>query len=347
MFKKILILLLCLCVALGVVGCKKKKDLKVESSPSSEAEVVEPEKYSVNPLTGVKDLDIGKEKNRPVAIMVNNISLAQPVQTGLTEADIVYETEVEGGITRLMALYQDITKVKKIGSVRSARYVYIDLAMGHNALYVHHGQDTYHAKAHLKDSGHFVVAQGAGGGRESNGLAIEHTLYAYGKELWKKLKASSLGTKNNSTDPWLNFADEEEEVKFEDAATDINVTFSASYKTGFKYDEETKKYTRYFNGTERKDYVTGKSENFKNIFILKTSIYKYPGCTDGKGHKYVDLSSGKGYYIVNGTCTEIKWSKGASKNSFKFTDMDGKELTVNAGNTWVCIPNGSNSITVG
>lgn len=73
--------------------------------------------------------------------MINNISTAQPVQTGLNKADIIYETEVEGGITRLMAVFQDITTAEKIGTIRSARYPYVDLAMGHNAIFIHCGQD--------------------------------------------------------------------------------------------------------------------------------------------------------------------------------------------------------------
>ena len=62
------------------------------------------EKYAVNPLTGLKNLPKEKANARPVAVMINNISVAQRVQTGLNAADIIYETEVEGGITRLMAV---------------------------------------------------------------------------------------------------------------------------------------------------------------------------------------------------------------------------------------------------
>ena len=80
--------------------------------------------------------------------MINNISVAQSVQTGLSKADIVYETEVEGGITRLLAVFQDITAAEKIGTIRSARYPYVDLAMGHNAIYVHCGQDGTYCEPH-------------------------------------------------------------------------------------------------------------------------------------------------------------------------------------------------------
>jgi hypothetical protein len=142
----------------------------------------------VNPLTGLENLESEEiAYRRPVAVMINNISVAQKVQTGLTQADIVYETEVEGGITRLMAVFQDITKVQQFGTVRSARYPYVDLAMGHNAIYVHHGQDNTYCAPHLKDTQAFTIHENNAGARIKNGLATEHTLYGYGPKLWEWL----------------------------------------------------------------------------------------------------------------------------------------------------------------
>ena len=46
---------------------------------------------------------------------------------------------VEGGITRCMGIYGDISDVEKIGSIRSARKYYVELAQGYDAAYVHAG----------------------------------------------------------------------------------------------------------------------------------------------------------------------------------------------------------------
>lgn len=339
MLKKVSLFLLCVVLTLAV-GCKKNNEsLSVDmgDEPSIPEQTVDKSEYSVNPLTGIKNLKPGKEYNRPVAITINNISVAQPVQTGLAKADIVYETEVEGGITRLVALFQDTTGIEKIGTVRSARYAFIDLAMGHNAIYVHHGQDSSHAGAHLKDVDHFVVSENNGGVRISNGLASEHTLYAYGDGLWREIINDGFNTKNTKVASWQNFADESESVTLGNAAEKVTVPFSASYKTTMQYDSATGKYKRMSNGTERKDYVTKESLYFKNVFVLTTTIRTYPNCNDGYNHKEVLLNSGDGYYFVNGTYTPIKWSKGSASNGFKFTNSDGTPLTVNTGNSWVCI----------
>lgn len=340
MYRKISLALLCMVLILAAGCSKNPQALSVDrgEEPSiPQTTVIADSEFTVNPLTGVEDLTKGKEWNRPVAVTVNNISVAQSVQTGLGKADIVYETEVEGGITRLVAVYQDISKVEKIGTVRSARYAFIDLAMGHNAIYVHHGQDTTHAGPHLKDVDHFILDVNKGGARLSNGLSSEHTLYAYGDSLWKELINEGYDLQNDDTTPWQQFADDDNPVSFETSADEVSVSFSGSYKTTMKYDSSSGKYVRMFNGSECKDYVTGEPMYFKNVFVLNTTIRTYPNCNDGKNHREVMLNSGSGYYFVNGTYTPIKWEKGAAGNSFSFTTDDGTTLTVNPGNSWVCI----------
>lgn len=344
MLKKLVPLFLCLCLTISFVGCgKKTEDLSVDKGdePSAPVEVEsEPEPVmGTNPLTG---LEIAPEKadNRPVAIMVNNISVAQPVQTGLNKADIIYETEVEGGITRLMAVFQDFASVEKIGTIRSARYVYIDLALGHNAIYIHHGADMNYAYPYMiKNTDRYEVHENNGGVRISNGKAREHTLYAYGDKVWKNIKESDRKIKNTKSGTWQTFASQDAPVTFEKTATSVSVPFSGSYKTTFKYDEASGRYVRYFNGTERKDYVTGESVTVKNVFVLNTPMSHYPIAK----YRKISLESGSGYYFVNGTYTKITWSKGAGSDSFVFKDKDGNPLTVNPGNSWVCIADKNNS----
>ncbi len=351
MLKKISVLLLTLILALSV-GCGKNKDkLSVEkgddaqnSATSSTGSGEELENGVLNPLTGLKDLNPEDANLRPTAVMINNISQAQKVQTGLNDADIVYETEVEGGITRLLAVFKDIKNVKQLGTVRSARYCFIDLALGHDAIYVHHGQDAYHAAPHLRDVAAFTVSEKAGGARITNGLSREHTLYAYGDKLWQVLGNNGYNLEASSTEPWQTFT---EKAKLSNTANSVSAKFSASYITKFVYNPDTAKYRRYSGSTERVDYVTNEKIEFKNVFVLKTTIRNF-NCTgsDTYHHKDVVLDSGSGYYFSNGKYEEINWTKGAASNGFKFTKTDGTALEVSAGNSWVCIINKNNSVTI-
>lgn len=345
MFKKLSALALCLCL-LTFAGCKKGNErLSVDNGdePSSVSEPAKPTVYK-NPLTGISGISADKADDRPIAIMINNISTAQPVQSGLTKADIVYETEVEGGITRLLAVFQDVTKADKIGSLRSARYPYVDLALGHDAVYCHAGLDKKYCGPHLSgvDDIDFLNNGSKYAQRIKNGLSSEHTLYTTGEKLWSGLKADGKKTERGSSEPWVNFAEEDSPVTLANAANSVSVAFSTSYKTVFKYDSAAACYTRYFGNTQRKDYSTGEAENFKNVFVLLTTIRNYPD----NYHREVLLESGDGYYFVNGTYTQIKWSKGDTENGFKFKNADGTELTVNPGNSWVCIADKNTSAPV-
>lgn len=339
MFKRYLAIILCLFL-IFTVGCSSGGSLEIDKDVSSEEVPPPPPEFVVNPLTGLEDLRYAYRDARPFAVTVNNISVAQKVQTGLNQADIVYETEVEGGITRLVAVYKDIDAVTKIGTIRSARYAFIDLALGHDAVYIHHGQDGTYAAPHLKDIDHFAVSENYGGVRDySSGLAQEHTLFAYGDKTKGCLASNGVELTTTNNETWVKFANSDTAITYETLANSVSVPFSNSYKTTFTYDATTGKYSRYFNGTLRKDYVTGETVQFKNIFVLSTTIKDYP---DGY-HRKVDLTSGDGYYCVNGTYTPIKWSKGAATNGFTFTNLDGTPLEVNVGNSWVCIADSSKS----
>ena len=337
MLKKIFAAALCLTI-LCLAGCNETANNPVDDTSSTPPELI----LYVNPLTGVEDIEDEDILNRrPVAVMINNMSVAQKVQTGLNQADIVYETEVEGGITRLLAVFKDISKVQQFGTVRSARYVYVDLAMGHDAIYVHHGLDKVYCKPHLKDTQAFTLDTNNAGKRVKNGLATEHTLYGDGAKLWNHFEnKTKFDLDLNKVKTWQNFVSSDKNVAFENVANTVTVPFSNSYKSVFKYDTEKGKYVRYFKDTLRKDYITGESEYFENVFVLLTSITDY---SDGY-HRNVSLEGGDGYYCVNGTYMPIRWSKGASSNSFKFTDLNGQTLEVSQGNSWVCIAKKSTNV---
>lgn len=344
MKKRILALALGILFAVNLTGCAKEikggsSDNDISSQNTSSEEQLTPT-YFTNPLTGVEELTANQVDLRPVAVMINNISVAQPVQAGLDAADIVYETEVEGGITRLMAVFKDVRKADRLGSIRSARYPYVDLAMGHDAIYVHCGQDPTYCAPHLKDTDDYSIDTNNGGKRIANGLSSEHTLYTFGNDLFNALTKKFKRTTVSSNTMWQDFAAADESVSFaENVANQVSVQFSQAYNTTFKYNASTGKYTRYSGAAARNDYISGKPMEFKNIFVLLTRITTYP---DGK-HRKVALESGSGYYITNGTYTPINWSKGDASGSFKFTDASGKPIRVNAGNSYVMLPDSSTS----
>lgn len=314
----------------------------ISNPPAEEEEEVIPTYY--NALTGEMSLlDPEAVGKKPVAITINNIYVAQKVQCGLDQADVVFETEVEGGITRLLAVFADVSKVEKLGTVRSLRVVFADIAAGMNALLFYHGIDEVYCTPHLKSLGinsHQIGAK-SDSFREKNGLAYEHRLYTSG-ELLDKVVAGKKKWTTEGTTQWLNFSeDATKTAPSETKAVNIKVPFSGTSTTQFIYDETEQKYARARKDVEYVDALSGKRELFTNVFILETSISNY----DDGYHKKVSLEGGNGYYASAGGIIPIKWSKGASKSGFKFTLEDGTPLTVNQGNSYICIKSKSKKIS--
>ena len=112
------------------IEAKEEKEEKTKPELSvikTQPEVASASRVITGPITG---------PIRPMAIMIENHRLARP-QTGLNEANIVYEIPVEGGITRFMGIYNKIPGV--VGPIRSCREYFVDRALEVSALYVHCG----------------------------------------------------------------------------------------------------------------------------------------------------------------------------------------------------------------
>lgn len=343
MKKRIVVLIaLALAVATAFCGCKKNAVSNPAAGEGDYANIngVELNTNEINPLTGLQDLNKEKVNNRPICIMVNNISIAQDIQTGLDQADIVYETYVEGGITRLMAVYKDIEKVDDIGSCRSARYSYVDLAGGHDAIYFHAGLDRKYCASHFTATGsdhiNLLEASSKYSQRVANGKSSEHTLYTSGKQLKQAVSGYSRRTelKDKYKKNWMSFNAEDEAVKpSEGEANKVSVAFS-SYSSEFTYNTKDKMYYKTQNGSKHNDWKTGKQLKFKNVLILESSVSYF---SDNK-HVKTALSSGTGYYCSEGGYEKIKWQKGSTYDAITITKTDGSEVAYNAGTSWVCIP---------
>lgn len=347
MFKRFLASLLVVFLLFSFAACGKK-EVFVETSSDGDTTSVESQinPYIINPLTGVEDLPREKNNLRPVAIMIDNDTNAQKyAQSGISEADIVYETETEGGITRLMAVFQDISSAPQIGDIRSARYVYVDLAMGHNAIYVHHGKDPDYCAPHLADLDNFEIGESTGAWRHTYGSVFGwQTLFSSGEKIKANLEKKKWKMTQKENTPWQNFASADETVTLTGgAANKLTAAFNTSYKTFFTYDAALGKYIKTSNKVENKDRNNGAKYAFENVFILQTKMSYYG---NQKYRRDIDLSSGVGYYAVNGTYEKINWKKGKDSDPLVFTKQDGTPLTLSAGNTWVCFIKNEAKITV-
>lgn len=138
--KKTFILLLVLAILVIIAGGLVIYKIMVNKEEPASVEQVENtgEKENKGPLVvQEKKVQIFSGTDRPIAVMIDNHSGAWP-QANLNKAYMVYEIIVEGGETRLMALFKG-QDLDKIGPIRSSRHYFLDYALENDAIYVHHG----------------------------------------------------------------------------------------------------------------------------------------------------------------------------------------------------------------
>ena len=92
----------------------------------------------VNPLTGLRVSDPAALARRPLAAKISNAPDSVRPQAGIGAADLVFEHYVEGGLTRFTAIFWTHTP-PRIGSIRSARLIDLEIPAMYGALLVYSG----------------------------------------------------------------------------------------------------------------------------------------------------------------------------------------------------------------
>lgn len=262
----------------------------------------------------------------------------------------------------------------RIGAVRSARPYFINLALLADAYYCHDGQSSpdgchaqngqklperEYARWMLNNSGvdRISLYTSNFGGldgelKEQIGTSdYYNTLCAFGPEILNEFLTKYPENTYDDTKRRTLFSFGQNEMKDALSGTQVKVYFAA-WNTGytaadFVYDEKTGLYEKgqyVFRAMNTRtvptDVNNGESLHFTNVFVLFTNQYNYDydDVHNKPYHIKVDLLGfeGEGYYFSKGRYIPIKWSceKGTDA-PIRYTTLDGKELIVNPGKTYV------------
>lgn len=318
-----------------------------------------------SPINGTyttKDQETIWTARRPLGVMINNHTEARP-QSCLNNADIVYEAVAEGGITRLLAVFQ--TKdCEKLGPVRSARVYYEDWNAEYQGIYAHWGaayQDpndpsvTYpEADAYLKinelnmpDLDQMWVGDAAYFRVERPGKAIEHTGYTATKKLWE-----AYITKYPEVDwrqvPQIDSWKFKDDLKLEQRPAKGILEFdfwstTVGYNVKWEYDPKTNSYRRYQGGELIKDAETQSEVMAKTVIV---QFEKETNVGDKKNHlSYQTLGTGQAEIYRDGQRILATWSKQSSRSRTKYFDSAGVPVELNRGQIWVEIVPSGNTVS--
>lgn len=347
--KCLLLALLLLCIfLLSACGKKAEPAASASAAVSSEEPADLPDEPAeptvVNPLTGL-EMDEEKINDRPVAVMLNDLKAAQP-QLGVSQADIIYEVPAEGGITRMLGLFQSLDGVGNLGSIRSTRAYYLELAMGHDALLVHAGGSP---EAYQDISAWDINnMDGVNGGSDAKifwrdaqrrkTAGYEHSLLTSGENIQAYLAGGRYRLEHDDGYSYpQSFVSDGTPVNGQ-IAEHVALKYSP-YKTAtFDYDPLSKTYLVGQFGGAYVDGNSGEQVGVTNVLVLETSINVIQG--DSAGRLRVDLTSGgAGQYFCGGKWIPITWSKTSRNDPFVYRTEDGTPLELGRGSSYVCIYN--------
>ena len=357
--KKIIIIVVIIVLIAVLVGILIHNNLSSNNKDNNNTLATLEQENGANEVVKEKvDIIDINSTSRPYAVAVNNTAVAVKVQEGLNKAYLVYEIPTEGNTSRLLALYKDVKEDLVIGTVRSARHNFIDFALESDAIFCCFGWSHY-AEDDMK-SGSIDYLQGLFGGpfyrKNPENLASEHTAYTSISKLNSAVKSKGMRTtSNNSILLNYNVSDVDlSSAQNNKVANTVTIPYGAAPQiASFKYNEETKMYTRYENGNKCVDHNTKEAVTTKNIIVEKIN---YDMCDDNYYWNLYTIGSGEGYYITNGYAVPITWSKSNRSSKTKYTyksgtiidgkDVGGQEISVSDGRTWIEVQTNSQKLTI-
>lgn len=290
-----------------------------------------------------KEVQIFKGNDRPIAVMIDNEKPAWP-HAGLNDAYLLYEFIIEGGESRIMALFKG-KDTKNIGPVRSARHYFLDYVMENDAIYAHFGWSPL-AQSDIKK------------------FSINNINGIYDSYFWRVEPLGSYHNAFTSMENILKYADKKKyrktsedkgvfiysaddvELKNAQVANVVKIKYSSLQNITYTYNEKDKVYQRAMRGIEHKDRYTDEQFVAKNIVVcyVKNALLDDP---ENKGRQELyNIGTGDGVFITNGEYINIKWEKKTRESKTKYYDLQGKEIVLNDGITWVQIVPINNKVEI-
>lgn len=275
---------------------------------------------------------LARDVDRPIAIMIENSRRARP-QSGLQEADVVYEIPVEGGITRFMAVYRNPGRdVGPIGPVRSCRHYFVDNLPLFDAVYTHCGASTqgYVAikKKGIDDIDEIRVGSGFWRSRKRR---APHNLYTNLDGLKKVITAKSFRRRTRVNGEIFDRLPRIAR-SFKSEYVTVDVPYHRAYGVSYRYDPLSNRYERQINGADHVDGETNEVLRADNVVIRHAEMETL----DAAGRLNVEMvGSGRCTLLVGGRVLQGTWRRDALDRPVRYLDGEGKPIALNPGNVWV------------
>ena len=293
-----------------------------------------------NPLTGELVADPALLQRRPIAVKISN-SPPQWVrpQSGLNDADIVYEHITEGLITRFTAIFYDTTPAN-IGPIRSARLIDLEIPAMYDAALAFSGASVgVIQKLNRVDfRSRILYSYEPGYYRTGANKPYEHTLYGDAGLFW-----SALTTNGQNQPPtfssYLTFSELPPAGGSPAAAATIDYRWELME---WRYDPQSGRYLRWSGGAPHFDANSNEQVNVANVVIVFANHVEDANiCEQIAGGVCVALSVeaqiwGEGRVVIlrDGQAYEGTWRRTNRSDMLTFYDANDDPIPLQIGNSW-------------
>jgi len=292
------------------------------------------------PLTGSPVPGGGAVPQRPaLAVKVTNYPTARP-QTGLNDADIIFEEPVEGSITRYVAVFQ-CQEAKLVGPIRSARNIDIGILgqFGSPLLANMGGIDPVLANIEASPIIELNLLDLGTATQHVPGRVAPYDTYASTAALW--------GLKSTDTTPpapIFTYTNATPSGPGVSPVASVSIPFSTYSTVVWKYDSKLHAFLRYYSHTP--DVLsTGAQETAANVIVQFVQITYGPWVENSLGALEVqanlyDDASGPALIFRSGVEVSGTWSRSSLGQATQFTTTGGQPISLQPGQTWVeLVPN--------
>lgn len=310
------------------------------SGPSAAPPTHEP---GVSIFTGLRPADPAVLARRPLAFKVDNDPAVVP-QSGLGKADIVVETRKEGCLTRFTAIYQS-QDASKIGSIRSARLVDVELPVIFDAILSYSGAvGPVQVKLNESDLGREFLVQGSGALYRDPNIAVPFNLFGDTRGAWQ---AATQKGWNRAPNPAAGWGFSEAAPAGGALASGVSFTYSKIYphlKVGWNYGAASGRWRRTIGGNPAIDKADGQQLTAADVIILAANhvqtLIAEQGATLTQGpcsNASIEIQlwgEGPAKILRDGKVYEGKWVRPDRHAPFRFLDAQGRDILLKPGNSW-------------
>jgi len=221
----------------------------------------------VNPLTGLAVDDPAALQRPPLAAKISNAPALVRPQAGIGQADLVFEHYVEGRLTRFTAIFWTHTP-PRLGSIRSARLLDLEIPAMYGALLVYSGaSDPIRrriAALPFAERGYEGVTVGEPLYYRDPDLDPPHNLFAVPSEVWKRARDAGFGAPTLGGMAFRAAPPSEADT---DPAERLTIDYGPD-EVAWIYDAATGRYAREVNGEPHRDANTGKQVTAANVVLI-------------------------------------------------------------------------------